>query len=178
MKLIGLGGLPASGKSTIFQEIIKTLGKNKIFKYSLLRGEFYEPNIYVFGTYDRKFGGTDTLSMAVQPIAVKFIQEMKDNDVVLIFEGDRLFNRSFIQKIKDLELDYSFYMAIADPEIIENRHKARGDTQSREWLQSRKTKYATIYSAYMKDITLLKNNNLEELKKNMEIIWQDLKNIT
>ena len=75
MKLIGLGGLPASGKSTIFQEIIKTLGKNKIFKYSLLRGEFYEPNIYVFGTYDRKFGGTDTLSMAVQPIAVKFIQE-------------------------------------------------------------------------------------------------------
>ena len=178
MKLIGIGGLPASGKSILVKEIIKTLGKPKLFKYGLLRGEFYKPNIYVLGTYDRKFGGTDALSMAVQPIAERFLKEMKNKDIVVLYEGDRLYNRSFIQRVKDAQIDYSFYMVIADPLIIEERHTTRGDTQSDQWLQGRKTKYAKIYKVFMKDIMLIKNNNLKELKTNMETIWRDLKNIT
>lgn len=177
MKIIGLGGLPAAGKSTIVKNIIKSLGKHKIFKYGTVRGEFYEPNIYVLGKYDRKFGGTDTLSMAVQPHAERFIKNMKDKEIVILYEGDRLFNRSFIKKIIDTGINHSLYMIIADPDIIDKRHSERGDTQSEQWIKGRKTKYNKIYSAYADVIKLLRNNNEIDLKSNMEIIWRDLKNI-
>ena len=177
MKVIGLGGLPAVGKSTIFKGIRKTLGNRKIFKYGILKGEYYDPNIYILGTYDRKFGGTDTLSMAVQPNTELFLKSMKNKDIVIMFEGDRLFNGKFIKFIKAMKINYSLYMIIANPDIIEKRHIQRNDTQSEQWKKSRDTKYSTIYRNYVKDITLLTNDNNKQLKENVKTIWQDLKNI-
>ena len=176
MLIIGIGGLPASGKSTLVKELRKKLNKPKIFKYGMIKGEHYEPNLFILGTYNRKFGGTDTLSMAVQPHAERFIETMKDKHMIVLFEGDRLFNSKFIQKIIDLGIDYKFYMLIADPEIIEQRHIDRNDTQSEQWLQGRKTKLKTIYEKFVTQIKLLHNKNKEHLLKNVNMIWQDLKN--
>ena len=177
MKVIGIGGLPASGKSTLVKKLRNKLGKPKLFKYGLVRGENYD-NVYMLGQYNKKFGGTDTLSMAVQPHAEKFLEAMKDKDCVIFYEGDRLFNDSFISYIVKMKCKYSFYMLIAKPDEIERRHIERNDTQSEKWKKGRETKYKRLFEKYMRIIVLLNNENNDDLKTNEDIIWQDLKNIT
>jgi dephospho-CoA kinase len=180
MHIIAIGGLPAVGKSTLLKELKKKLekeyGKLQIYKYGLVKGECYGKKVFIFGTYDRKFGGTDTLSMAVQPIAERFLKTMKDKNVVILYEGDRLFNSKFLSHILECGYENNMYMLIAPPETLEERHIERGDTQSDSWKQGRKTKYQNIYEKLGKDIKLLSNEDLVKQKQNIEEIWQDLKN--
>tara|TARA_Y100000401_G_scaffold66066_1_gene52727 strand:- start:8620 stop:9168 length:549 start_codon:yes stop_codon:yes gene_type:complete len=180
MKVIAIGGLPAVGKSSLLKELKKKLekeyGKFKIYKYGLVKGECYGNKVFIFGTYDRKFGGTDTLSMAVQPHAEKFLKTMKNKEVVILYEGDRLFNSKFLTHILKEEYNNKMYMLIATPDLLEQRHKDRGDTQSDKWKQGRKTKYQNIYEKLSREIDLLSNEDYDKQKVNIDKIWQDLKN--
>ena len=182
MKVIAIGGLPAVGKSTLMKGLKKKLkeeyGKLQIYKYGLVRGECYGKKVFIFGTYDRKFGGTDTLSMAVQPNAEKFLKTMKDKEVIILYEGDRLFNSKFLTHILDCGYDNEMYMLIAKPEILEERHIQRGDSQSEQWKEGRKTKYKNIYEKLSREIILLHNEDFKTQSENIDKIWQDLKNIT
>ncbi len=177
MKVIAIGGLPASGKSTLIKNLRKKLDKPKLFKYGLLKGENYD-DLYILGTYNKKFGGTDTLSYAVQPHAQKFLKLMQNQNCTVLYEGDRLFNMSFIKHIKKMKYKHKLYMLKAKQNTLEIRHKERNDTQSSVWLQGRETKLNRIFAAYEENIVLLDNENKQNMKQNVHKIWQDLKNIT
>jgi len=174
MKIIAIGGVPASGKSTLLKNIRKNLGERKYFKFGMLKGEFYPNNVFIFGTYGAKFGGTDTLSMAVQPIAEKFLDRMIDKDYTIIFEGDRLFNKSYLKYILDKGIEHKFYLLTADRRTIDQRHIDRNDTQAKGWIKGRETKYRTLYAMYVSEIEQLTNSNDNDLKNNVTKIMKDI----
>ena len=97
-KIIAVGGVPATGKTTLIKSILNNFKPLTKFKFGLIQGVRSKLlRIYVIGVYDNStFAGTDKLSMACQPDFFKFVNKLSDNDLV-IFEGDRLFNQSLFE---------------------------------------------------------------------------------
>ena len=153
---ISIGGPPASGKTTLMRAFMSSVGpfwagaKQGLVVYS----EYASKKLIVLGDYSPyvgDFAGTDKLSMAVQPQAVALLkkwskQNSKDGYAVLL-EGDRLFNSSFIIAVRDLPLVHSYWLVLTtNPNALEARHKARGDTQDATWLKGRETKINNLMS--------------------------------
>lgn len=164
MKIIAVGGEPGSGKSTLMKEIIQHYNVAPKYDSFKLVPYLQKDNIYILGKYEEGevFSGTDRMSMAVQPEAIKFLDSLPSNSVVL-FEGDRLFTASFLEHCLD-KFDLSIIYLSTTKEIREERYKERGSNQNETWLQGRETKIANI----MSNMTLMfntfkyKNNNLED----------------
>ena len=176
--IIGIGGIPASGKTSLMRLLKSKMGKSKTFKFGKLSGEYYTNDVFLLGIYDKElFSGTDRLSMAVQPDAVKFIKYLEENktNYTIIFEGDRLYNGKFIDEI--IKTKYKLYILTAKEEIVEKRHINRQDTQSSTFKKSRYTKVNNLISKYGSKITLLENNTKSDQHKNLELLWQDLKSM-
>lgn len=170
MKVIAIGGEPGSGKSTLMKNIMYAYHFDKCFDTFKLVPYHYSndrnKNIYILGKYEEGevFSGTDRMSMAVQPEAIKFLASLKDDAVVLL-EGDRLFTASFLEHCVenyDLEIIY----LETDRLIRENRYKERGSNQNETWLQGRETKIANILSnmTLMFNTVKFKNNNEDDRK--------------
>jgi len=144
-KVLAIDGVPATGKTTLMRQFLKVSGNWQPNIPAPRLKALYNAEIdcYVLGTYDLKdtFAGTDRLDQAIQPIAVKFIAQTSSN---VIFEGDRLFNFSFLEVIDSLELDLCIFEITASPETLKNRHKNRKDNQSDQFLKSRETKIKNI----------------------------------
>lgn len=150
MKLIiGIGGEPATGKSTLMRKLLSKLSLSsevvaykKIFKYHT------DGFIHVAGIYSddaHSFSGTDRLAMNVQPEATEFVQ---NEDGILIFEGDRLFNSSFMTACTEACPNTHAFVLRVSQSIINQRHIDRNDTQDQKFLKSRKTKIENIISSY------------------------------
>ena len=129
----------------------------------------YNPDrdLYVLGKYDEgeTFAGTDRLSMAVQPPLQEWIASHNCN---ILFEGDRVFNQSFLEfcmGLPNTELQVVYLKAPKD--LLEQRYKDRGSDQSEQFLRGRETKYSNILSNFdlMSYITEFNNTNLEEQSK-------------
>jgi hypothetical protein len=133
-------------------------------------------DLYVLGKYEdgETFAGTDRLSMAVQPIAQCFVTETKSN---ILFEGDRIFNQSFLEFSMGLpETDLQVvYLKVPD-EMLKQRYADRGSDQSETFLKGRATKYSNILSNFelMPYITEFVNTNLEEQGKVLAFLDQHL----
>jgi hypothetical protein len=97
------------------------------------------------------------------------------DEFTVIYEGDRLFNNSFIEAVEEYA-HRSFYILTADPDTVEQRHVDRKDTQTKTFKKSRKTKMKNILEKNESIIKLLRNKNKKDLSNNIETIWQDLKN--
>lgn len=152
-KVIAIGGEPATGKTTLVRELME--GYNLIpFKYGLIRGVYDEiENVYFIGVFDGStFEGTDKLSMSCQPHFVKFLNWCEG---IVIFEGDRLFNNKLFSN------DFPFIKIIlkASKDVIDRRHKERGDNQSQRFLDSRNTKINNIMMEHTDYITIVNNDN-------------------
>ena len=170
-KLIAIGGLPASGKTTIMKEFMKGKELEKQTPKDLVVTMFNKQyNLHIVGDYsdpNEPFPGLDRLSMAVQPKAIEFLKETKSN---ILFEGDRLFTASFLEAASDLvdrgELDLKIVLVNADPAIVEQRHKDRADSQTEQFIKGRATKYDNIRSSLvlMPYIQEVSNNNENDLK--------------
>lgn len=151
-KIIAIGGEPATGKTTIMKSF---LSKNRHDDWLDQIPEKLVPttfsmihNLHVLGTYSEGelFGGTDRMSMAVQPMATKFIQETTAN---ILFEGDRLFNQSFLEMIADMpNVELQIIYIIANKNIIHDRHVSRNDSQSEKFIKGRVTKYENLRSNF------------------------------
>lgn len=158
LKIIAMGGVPASGKTTLVKrlllkfrhepfpknmETVESFGKLKFHSFPRSR-------IAVLGLYDgggEVFGGTDRLSMAVQPDAAKFLEYQtrrptKEYDLI-IFEGDRLFNRSFLAKCFDAGAVLGIVLDV-DINTQKKRFKKRKSDQSATFLKGRRTKVENI----------------------------------
>ena len=172
MRVVGIGGEPAVGKTAVMHRVMGRIGpgwseqKRGPLVWMAL-GDVIVLGRYQFG----KFDGTDRLSMAVQPAAVDAIGAWaQTSKLSVLFEGDRLFNGSFLDAIGprvDVELHAIVLTAPAD-EIAE-RHRAREDSQSEMFIKGRRTKYARL--AEREHVTTMVNAEPEDIER---IAWHVL----
>lgn len=165
MKCVAIGGVPATGKTTLMEKVMFNLNPKKIFKYGLLRG-YVVNNIYILGVYKKgeTFGGTDKLSMAVQKDYEKFIQKKIGH---CIFEGDRLFTQKNLCGLLD-KYNTKIILLENDEDTLNERHTLRGDNQSIKFIKGRATKLQNIkenelLSAHLNIYTLNTQEESEQL---------------
>ena len=176
MLVFAIGGEPGAGKSTLMKEIISKFNWIKVYdEVKLVPYLQYDCN-YILGKYDEgeTFSGTDRMSMAVQPEAVKFLASLHKDSVVL-FEGDRLFTSTFLEHcVNNYNTDIIYLET--DKAVRQERYKERGSNQNETWLQGRETKIANILSnmTLMFNVTKFKNNNKEEQKIIVDYIMKYL----
>lgn len=170
MKLLGIGGVPACGKSTLIKSVMKHCGETnwepfKVGTLEYLRGE--KTGLIVLGKYDgNAFDGTDRLSMAVQPDFGMFIAENKAEDWVVIFEGDRLFNQVTIEQALFNRLNHMFILLHADMPVFTQRwaqRKTAGLQQDTRFIKGRMTKYSRLMNQYPFAVFLRMNNTPADL---------------
>lgn len=167
MKIIAIGGEPGSGKTSLIKEILACKPWKKLYNEFKLVPYLQYENCYLLGKYDdgETFSGTDRMSMAVQPEAIKFLSSLPPSAIVL-YEGDRLFNVSFIEHCMN-NYDCEIVYLETDRNIREERYKERGSDQNKTWLQGRETKISNILGnmSIMFNTIKFKNNNKEDQKK-------------
>jgi broad-specificity NMP kinase len=176
-KLIAVGGQPGTGKTTLFRKFME--GKKWIeCEPAKLISAMYneEMDLYILGKYQEgeTFAGTDRLSMAVQPEVQKWIQGINSN---VLFEGDRIFNQSFLEFAMGLDQTELQVVYLKAPKgILEQRYKDRGSDQSEQFLRGRETKYSNLLSNFelMPYITEFNNTNLEEQGKILAFLEKHL----
>ena len=158
MKCIAIGGVPATGKTTLMKKIL-TKFTYQNFKFGLLRGHFIkEKNLVIMGIYNNDiFCGTDKLSMAVNQDFVKYVKLNKRN---ILFEGDRLFSLNNIKLIKESYKTRTIILE-NDKKTLDSRHLDRNDNQSAQFLKGRITKISNICN-YFNDIEIHTLNNIDQ----------------
>lgn len=150
--IVGIGGEPGVGKSTLMHRIIakldKKYGEALIIELDLLKGlAWNNGKVIVFGKYteDEKFPGTDRLSMAVQPVAATFLQHPGFLTSHILFEGDRLFNSSFLHTCAHSpHRDPYFFILDAPDHVLKARRRKRGHKMTLSFLKGRKTKIENL----------------------------------
>jgi predicted ATPase len=180
MKIIAIGGVPGTGKTTVMRELLKRVEDWKQRKPADLLDSIYSEglNLYVLGKYQPWYEGegyaqgTDRLSMAVQPKAIEFLQTCKSN---ILFEGDRLFTQGFLEACSAVG-DLSIFLLNSDKATLQERYAARGSQQSEQFIRSRETKYKNLGTNFelMPLIEDCPNNNLEDQKKILDKIAEML----
>jgi len=145
-RIIAIGGVPGTGKTKLVRSLIEQeKGWESCSPAKLLVAEYNKKlDLYILGKYEEGevFSGTDRLSMAVQPNAQDWIAS---SDANVLFEGDRLFNKSFLDfllTIPGTEL-FIAYLRTSESEL-KNRYKQRGSDQSLTFIKGRETKCNNI----------------------------------
>lgn len=164
MRIIAIGGEPGSGKTTLMNRIISNYNFEPKYDSFKLVPYMQKGNIYLLGKYEEGevFSGTDRMSMAVQPEAIKFLASLP-KDSILLFEGDRLFTASFLEHCVENYETIIVYLA-TDKSVRQERYKERGSEQNETWLQGRETKINNILTNFvlMFNTEKFNNNTLEE----------------
>ena len=177
-KLIAVGGSPGTGKTTLFRKFMENKTWIECEPAKLISAMYNEEmDLYILGKYQEgeTFAGTDRLSMAVQPEIQKWVQS---NNCNILFEGDRIFNQSFLEYAMGLpDTDLQIVFLNAPKSILEQRYKDRGSDQSEQFLRGRETKYSNLQSNFelMPYITEFANTNLEEQAKVLSFLEEQFK---
>ncbi len=167
-KLIAIGGSPGTGKTTLMRKFMEGKKWIECQPAKLVTAMYNEElDLYILGKYaeGETFAGTDRLSMAVQPEVQNWIQTHNCN---VLFEGDRIFNQSFLEFAMGLpSTDLQIVFLSAPKTILEQRYQDRGSDQSEQFLKGRETKYSNLLSNFelMPYITEFANTTYEEQAK-------------
>jgi len=144
------------------------------FRYKLVRGRMNAAgDVLMLGVFDGSLHeGTDKLSMAVQPDLLAFLDvlEAKGKKVVIVFEGDRLFNGALFDKVEE---DCSLFVLTTNRQAENIR--ARGTNQTDAFLLSKKTKVANICKRFKH--TPIENNHPESMEEAAEVIVKEIKRL-
>lgn len=172
MKIIAIGGSPGCGKTSLMWKIVKDLKVKPKYEEFKLVPYLQKNNIYILGKYEEGevFAGTDRMSMAVQPEAIKFLATLPKNSTVL-YEGDRLFTSSFLEDCMD-KYDLKIINLTTSKEIREERYKLRGSNQNETWLAGRESKINNILTnmVLMFNVENYENNTLN----NQNIVYNKI----
>ena len=172
MKVIAIGGEPGAGKTTLMKRLIEHYNVEPKYDQFKLVPYLQKDNVYVLGKYEEGevFSGTDRMSMAVQPEAIKFLSTLP-NDSVVLYEGDRLFTASFLEHCLE-KYDLNIIYLATTKQTRQERYKERGSEQNETWLQGRETKIANIMSnmTLMFNVDKFENENIEDQKNTVEAI--------
>ncbi len=177
-KIIAVGGQPGTGKTTLFRKYMEGKAWVETTPAKLVVANYNtERDLYILGKYEEGevFAGTDRLSMAVQPPLQEWIASHNCN---ILFEGDRVFNQSFLEFCMGLpNTDLLVVYLKAPKETLEQRYKDRGSDQSEQFLRGRETKYSNLLSNFdlMSYIIEFPNTNLEEQAKVLAFLENHLK---
>jgi hypothetical protein len=146
-KLIGIVGMPGTGKTTLMREWMKLRDWTPDTPIKLL-DSYVSGDIRLFGKYEEgeTFAGTDRLSMAVQPAAIEYLSD--NPSPVNIFEGDRLTSAKFFQAAVELGYEVSIVILEVSDSVREARYKERGSDQSETFIQGRRTKIENIKESF------------------------------
>ena len=164
-KVIAVGGVPGTGKTTLFRKFMEDKTWEIVEPKKLLPALYCsELDLYILGKYEdgEIYAGTDRLSMAVQPVAQEFVEGTTSN---ILFEGDRLTNSkfyNFLLKLPNTEVKFIILTTFKD--ILQDRYTSRGSNQSEVFLKGRDTKIENITSnfEYMDTIIEFRNNTMQE----------------
>ena len=176
-KLIAVGGSPGTGKTTLFRKYMEDKKWSTCEPAKLVSASYnVDRDLYILGKYEEgeTFAGTDRLSMACQPNIQEWI---KSHNCNILFEGDRIFNQSFLEFAMGLpNTDLQIVYLKAPKELLEQRYKDRGSDQSEQFLRGRETKYSNLQSNFelMPYITEFSNTNLEEQGKVLAFLEKHL----
>lgn len=166
MKIIGIGGEPATGKSTLMRAFMaQFLNPWTRFKNGLVIGHInWDCKVGVLGSYepDQVFPGTDRMSMAAQPKVCMWLEEANrlsatSDGWTWIFEGDRLFTPSMLDFIRNhIKTDHAhvFLVLEASDEAKAQRHKERRDNQPETFLKAKATKIANIKAKFPETLVM------------------------
>lgn len=156
MKVVIVSGEPATGKTTLAQEVVKKLGFGFPFKEGLVSGTYHRGfGTYVIGEYGPGpgFWGTDKLSMAALPQIKSWLAEKADVEPgsFVFMEGDRVTSASFISEIRAL-YDVEVLVLTAGLGTLNKRHAARKDDQSESFLKGRRTKINNLVNTMLVEV--------------------------
>ena len=157
MKIIGLCGEPAAGKSTVMRKFIASLGNGEVCKEGLVGYTLYnEDKVIVAGIYDEQvFSGTDRLSKGCGPkyrewLAAKIADE-KYNDWSFYWEGERFSNSKFFDFFYSECPEITVYFLIADSKTLDERNANRSN-QNASWRKGMATRMRNIREGYPVEI--------------------------
>jgi len=175
--IIGFGGEPATGKSTVMKTAMAKYATDwrpyeiKGYGMAIKCMVSDQKQITVLGQYlpGETFGGTDRMSMSIQPTVVKMLSHgIENKSWGFWFEGDRLFNAKFLHYLIDeLRWPHFFFLIAAKQESIESRHALR-DNQNAIWLIGRRTKVANLKRDF--NLVVFDNNNAQDLIHDADLI--------
>ena len=156
-KLLAIGGVPATGKTTLMRHFMSQFPVWRPAEmFPKVHGHYNRANdLYVLGKYAEgdMFAGTDKLSMAVQPKMLRYLKVVRG--VKIVFEGDRLFTKSFLDEVAaDEGIDLRVMVLKVPDQTVHERHISRGDTQSEKFIKGRETKVKNILNSSLPCHTL------------------------
>ena len=169
--LIYLIGYPGSGKTTVMAKVLGAIRWNGEPIRMVERVEqqpfahtIYPDGIIELGRQREVYGGTDTLSLGVQP---KVLDWMAKSDAPLIVgEGDRLANSKFFAAVEALGRDVQI-VYLKCPELVA-RHRAwdRGSRFNESWFKGRITKVNRLFEEWKSQtiIILAEGRQAQHLK--------------
>lgn len=167
-KIIAVGGVPGTGKTSLFRRFISQHTWEKVEPIKLLSALYCkELDLYVFGKYEEGelFAGTDRLSMACQPNVTEFVKNTSSN---IIFEGDRLTNNKFYTMLMDLpNIKLKVIFLEVSNTTLKQRYIERGSDQSETFLQSRETKISNLSKNFdlFEHLETFTNETIEDQSK-------------
>jgi dephospho-CoA kinase len=140
LDLLYLIGVPGCGKTTLARELV--LGRRRRVRPHPFAHTLYEDGLVQLGRDRAGHGGTDALSMSVQPRVVAALESGLWQRV--LGEGDRLANRAFFDAA--MVAGYHIDIALIDvpAELAAERRAARGTHQDERWLKSRESKIENL----------------------------------
>ena len=154
IKFLYLIGEPGAGKTTLTKSLFPGFSyvENKPFCRTV-----HEDDLIELGYERGTFSGTDALSLSVQPIVLKWLNETPFNATARMFaEGDRLGNAKFFNAvIAGGRFDLKIAFLKAYDNTLKSRRENRGSKQSETWLKGRKTKILNLLDVYQDRIIYL-----------------------
>lgn len=164
-KIIAIGGVPGTGKTTLFRKFMEGKTFEKVEPVKLMPALYSaELDLYILGKYDEGeiYAGTDKLSMACQPNIQEFAASTTSN---ILYEGDRLTNSKFYNFLLELpDTEVKFVILKTSKDILQDRYITRGSNQSEVFLKGRDTKIDNILSnlEYMDTIIEFRNETMQD----------------
>lgn len=154
MKIIGLIGEPAAGKSTIMRAFTTTLkGEGTVKKEGLVvYTEYPEDKVFVAGIYDEAvFSGTDRTAKSCGPKYREWLSNKKSDpyyeDWSFFWEGERFSNSKFFDFFFNECSEVSVYYLEADEQTLSERNAARSN-QNASWRKGMATRMRNLRELY------------------------------
>ena len=141
-------GAPGSGKTTLVEKALAGCASSLELKPFAVRWypEFGQNSGVQLGKARREFGGTDTLSMSVQPLVIEWMK-MGFNRCI-IGEGDRLTSGAFFDACFAAGWELTVVHLDTPKELTQARCTERGSTQNEQWMTGRRTKVERLAKKY------------------------------